>query len=280
MRRNQTFHSNRWRWSVAVDRRRSAHGRRPLRRRARSPLPVVPTLTSDYRFRGLSQTDKRLRHPGARAPSQHSSGFYVSFLGSSIDDYVENGGDAELDLIGGYRKKTISGTTLDGGVLYYVLSRLRRREFRLLRTLCQMSRTRSARCRREDRRQFLVEAARRSGIPNTPGNSGREAAPMSMASFRRRYQRPPITLTGHLGHSFVRNYITFGDALYGLQPDRGLYDGSQLTLQRRLCRYRQDRSFSYPAGGGRDQATSRRADSWAPMAVRVLMPGGCLRDSR
>lgn len=75
-------------------------------------------LVTDYRFRGLSQSGKRIA-PQASATLTHSSGLYASFWASSIDDYVASGADAELDLIAGY-SKTISGVTLDGGLLYYV----------------------------------------------------------------------------------------------------------------------------------------------------------------
>lgn len=75
------------------------------------------SLVSDYRFRGVSQTDRRFAVQGTLTIA-HESGFYVSTWGSSIDDYVANGGDQEIDLIGGYRK-TIGGTTFDVGGLYY-----------------------------------------------------------------------------------------------------------------------------------------------------------------
>ena len=74
-------------------------------------------LVSEYRFRGVSQSGKHIAAQ-ASATLTHSSGFYGSFWGSSIDDYVAAGADAELDLIAGY-STTVSGLTLDGGVLYY-----------------------------------------------------------------------------------------------------------------------------------------------------------------
>jgi len=75
------------------------------------------TLVSDYRFRGISQTDKRFAVQGTLTVS-HSSGFYATVWGSSIDDYIANGSDQEIDLIAGY-SKAFSGITFDGGVLYY-----------------------------------------------------------------------------------------------------------------------------------------------------------------
>jgi uncharacterized protein (TIGR02001 family) len=76
------------------------------------------TVVSDYRFRGISQTDKDFALQGSITLT-HKSGFYASVWGSSIDDYVAAGSDQELDLIVGF-KKTFGGTTVDVGVLYYV----------------------------------------------------------------------------------------------------------------------------------------------------------------
>jgi uncharacterized protein (TIGR02001 family) len=78
------------------------------------------TLVSDYRFRGISQTDKNFAVQGGVTVS-HESGFYVSFWGSSVHSYVTSHADAaqELDLIAGF-KKTVKGTTFDIGALYYV----------------------------------------------------------------------------------------------------------------------------------------------------------------
>lgn len=75
------------------------------------------TVVSDYRFRGISQTNKKFAVQGSLTVS-HTSGFYVSVWGSTIDDYIAAGGDQEIDLIAGY-KKTFDGITVDGGVLYY-----------------------------------------------------------------------------------------------------------------------------------------------------------------
>lgn len=75
------------------------------------------TLASDYRFRGLSQTDKQ---PAVQAglTVSHDSGLYAGLWGSSIDDYVAGGSDQEIDLIAGY-KRNFGGLTLDVGGIYY-----------------------------------------------------------------------------------------------------------------------------------------------------------------
>lgn len=76
------------------------------------------TLVSDYRFRGISQTDL---HPAVQGTFSlnHKSGFYATWWGSSIDDYIANGAQAENDLIVGYQKSINKTTTINGGVLYY-----------------------------------------------------------------------------------------------------------------------------------------------------------------
>ncbi len=90
-----------------------------------APPPAITingsaTLVSDYKFRGISQTDGNFAVQGGLTLT-HKSGFYVSFWGSSVDDYVTVHGTAhqELDLIAGW-KKTFSGVTFDVGALYYV----------------------------------------------------------------------------------------------------------------------------------------------------------------
>jgi uncharacterized protein (TIGR02001 family) len=75
------------------------------------------TIVTDYRFRGLSQTDKDFALQGSITLT-HKSGLYASVWGSTIDDYIAAGADQELDLIVGF-KKTFGATTVDIGAVYY-----------------------------------------------------------------------------------------------------------------------------------------------------------------
>lgn len=89
---------------------------------ADEPAPAITvsgsaTLVSDYRFRGISQTNKGFAVQGGMTVS-HASGLYASVWGSSVDEYVAGGSDQEIDLIAGY-KKTFGAATVDVGVLYY-----------------------------------------------------------------------------------------------------------------------------------------------------------------
>jgi uncharacterized protein (TIGR02001 family) len=75
------------------------------------------TLVSDYRFRGISQTDKEFAVQGTFSVT-HESGIYATVWGSSVDEYVAAGSDQEIDLSVGF-KKTFGSTTVDVGGLYY-----------------------------------------------------------------------------------------------------------------------------------------------------------------
>ncbi|MDB5679665.1 TorF family putative porin [Sphingomonas bacterium] len=83
------------------------------------------TLVSDYRFRGISQTNLQPAIQGSITLT-HASGFYASVWSSSTSGYVtlSGTGSQEIDAIVGY-KKTIGGVTLDGGLLYYIYPRSR-----------------------------------------------------------------------------------------------------------------------------------------------------------
>jgi uncharacterized protein (TIGR02001 family) len=74
-------------------------------------------LSSDYRFRGISQTDKRPSFSGGFDVA-HSSGFYVGNWNSNIDADFFQGGNIEMDFYGGY-KGTISDVGYDVGAIYY-----------------------------------------------------------------------------------------------------------------------------------------------------------------
>lgn len=77
------------------------------------------SLTSQYRLRGISQTDEDIALQGGFTVA-HSSGFYVGTWASNLAGQGSFGGDnLELDLIAGYTK-AVGGVTLDGGVIYYV----------------------------------------------------------------------------------------------------------------------------------------------------------------
>ncbi|MBC2667278.1 hypothetical protein H7F51_17305 [Novosphingobium flavum] len=80
------------------------------------------TVASQYRFRGLSQSDNLPVIQGA-ITATHSSGLYVGTWGSSASQgnfgSPINIGGTELDVFGGYTRD-LSGTTIDLGVIGYL----------------------------------------------------------------------------------------------------------------------------------------------------------------
>ena len=87
------------------------------------PKPFTVTgsvgLISDYRFRGVSQSDKEMAVQGGLTIA-HTSGFYVGTWASNLAGWGQFGGaNMELDLIGGY-KLPLAGGTLDVGLTWYM----------------------------------------------------------------------------------------------------------------------------------------------------------------
>jgi uncharacterized protein (TIGR02001 family) len=77
------------------------------------------TITSDYRFRGVSQSDEGFAVQGGITIS-HESGFYVGAWGSNLAGWGTFGGaNMELDLIGGFKLPVGEGT-LDAGLTWYM----------------------------------------------------------------------------------------------------------------------------------------------------------------
>ena len=77
-------------------------------------------LTSDYRFRGVSQTDKDMAVQGG-VTITHESGFYAGAWAANLSSWGTFGGaNMELDLIGGYKARLSDSATLDAGLTWYM----------------------------------------------------------------------------------------------------------------------------------------------------------------
>ena len=87
------------------------------------PKPITVSgsiaLVSDYRFRGVSQSDKEMAVQGGITVA-HESGFYVATWASNLAGWGTFGGaNMELDLVGGF-KKSMGGATVDVGLTWYM----------------------------------------------------------------------------------------------------------------------------------------------------------------
>lgn len=86
-----------------------------------SPFSYNIGVVTDYRFRGISQTQRDPALQGG-VDFTHDSGFYVGFWASTVKFIRRSGGDGrvELDIYGGYRGKAWADqVAYDVGVLRY-----------------------------------------------------------------------------------------------------------------------------------------------------------------
>jgi len=88
---------------------------------AAEPITVSGSvaLVSDYRFRGVSQTDKEMAIQGGITVN-HESGFYVGTWASNLAGWGTFGGsNMELDIFGGY-VADLGGASVDVGLTWYM----------------------------------------------------------------------------------------------------------------------------------------------------------------
>ena len=86
-----------------------------------SPLTFNASVTSEYRYRAISQSRSK---PAVQGGFDYASpsGFYLGGWGSTIKWIKDAGGDAqaEFDLYGGYKGTIAEGVTYDVGLLQYL----------------------------------------------------------------------------------------------------------------------------------------------------------------
>ncbi|GAA3995677.1 TorF family putative porin [Sphingomonas humi] len=161
------------------------------------------TLVSDYRYRGVSQSNRR---PAVQASLTlaHTSGIYGSVWSSSIDDYVANGGDQEIDLTLGFRK-SFGATTVDTGVLYYYYPGSGGANTDFAEPFVSVSHT----VGQVTAKAFAAYAPKQKGLSV---GSGAEDNLYLAGDLGFAVPKSPITLSAHLGRSFGPSYITLGKA--------------------------------------------------------------------
>jgi uncharacterized protein (TIGR02001 family) len=160
------------------------------------------TLVSDYRFRGISQTDKRFAVQGSFTIA-HESGFYGTVWGSSIDDYVYNGADQEIDFILGYRR-TVGGTTFDVGALYYYYPGSGGINSDFIEPFASVAHTFGPVTAKASVAYAPKQAALSIG-------DGKEDNLYVAGDLTVGVPDTPVSLSAHLGRSFGPSYLTIGE---------------------------------------------------------------------
>jgi uncharacterized protein (TIGR02001 family) len=162
-------------------------------------------VVSDYRFRGVSQTDKAFAVQGTIGLT-HASGFYVGTWGSSIDDYVAAGSDQEIDLYAGY-KKTFDGTTVDGGLLYYYYPGAGGADTDFFEPYLNVSHTFGPVTGKVGLNYAWSQKGLVCGLASC---SGKEDNLYTYAELSAGIPDTGFTVSGHLGESWGRSYLTAG----------------------------------------------------------------------
>lgn len=203
------------------------------------------TLTSGYRFRGISQSNERAAVQ-ATLGLTHESGLYIGTWASTISNYVAAASAVEIDLYGGFKRTTDGGTTFDVGVLYYLYPDTDGVTSNFFEPYANISHafgpvTAKVGTNFAWRQKALDYGAGKEGGFYLYGDLSGAAG--------------PVTLTGHLGRSFERNYITFGTrytdwsltAAYTAGP--ATFSVGYVDTNKTL--------FSYPLGGGRNRNVAK-----------------------
>lgn len=161
------------------------------------------TIVSDYRFRGISQTNKKVAVQGT-ATVTHKSGVYLSFWGSSIDDYVAAGSDQELDLIAGYSHTFANGVKLDGGVLYYYYPGAGNANTDFVEPYVDVSATIGPVSGK------LTAAYAPKARALSTGVRPKEDNLYIAGDFSAGIPTTPLSVSAHLGHTFGPSYLSIG----------------------------------------------------------------------
>lgn len=165
-------------------------------------------LVSDYRFRGVSQSDKGFAVQGGLTVS-HSSGAYVGFWSSNLAGWGTFGGpNLELDLIGGYKVPVGKGATLDVGLTWYTYpggaskTAFAEPYVKLSGTVGPASLTAGVAYAPKQQalgKWYNTGASAQTGTPDNPGAKEDNLYLWTDASAG--IPSMPITLKGHIGYS-------------------------------------------------------------------------------
>jgi uncharacterized protein (TIGR02001 family) len=165
------------------------------------------TLVSDYRYRGISQTDKDFAVQGSLTIS-HDSGLYVGLWGSSIDDYVAAGADQEIDIIAGFKKEVSSGLTLDVGATYYYYPGAEKIIPNYNSDFIEGYAALSGTIGPVTAKGTVFYAPKQNALSV---GSGKEDNLYLRTDLSAAIPNTPVSLTGSFGYSFGPSYLTIGD---------------------------------------------------------------------
>jgi len=165
-------------------------------------------LVSDYRFRGVSQSDEEMAVQAGFTVA-HETGFYAGVWGSNLSGWGTFGGaNMELDVIGGFKYEFANGVTVDTGVTWYMYpggadkTDFAEGYLKVSKTVGPVSVLGGlAYAPRQQAlgRWYYTGADAVAGVYNSPGN--KEDNWYVWGDVSGALPNTPITLKGHLGYS-------------------------------------------------------------------------------
>jgi hypothetical protein len=188
-----------------------AHAQDAAEGAAETPAPLSvsgsATLTSDYRFRGVSQTDGDMAVQGGVTVS-HESGVYAGAWGSNLAGWGTFGGaNMELDLYAGV-KLPVGAGTLDTGLVWYMYpggadeTDFAELYAKLSGSVGPLSLTAGVAYAPQQEalgRVFLTGAAAAAGLPDNPSDKEDNLYFFGDAAYA--ISDTPLTLKAHIGYS-------------------------------------------------------------------------------
>ncbi len=165
-------------------------------------------LVSDYRFRGVSQTDKEMAVQGG-ITATHESGFYAGTWASNLSGWGTFGGsNMELDIFGGYKADLGNGLAIDAGLNWYMypgganetdFGELYAKLSGTVGPVTLLGGVAYAPKQEALGRWYVSGASFGTGIPDAPGD--KEDNLYIWGDISGAIPDTPITLKGHLGYS-------------------------------------------------------------------------------
>lgn len=196
------------------------------------------TLASQYRFRGISLSDKKVAVQGT-VNLNHTSGLYTGVWASSLDGFGELGGsNVEVDLYAGFKTDVGDGVMLDAGLLYYAYPGSTGGDFEFFEPYANVSGT-------------MGPVTAKAGVAFAPSQKalGNNSNIYVFGDVSSAIPTTPITIKGHIGYSKGNTFGTLCRLVAG-----GRLSLAEPDVRDRLCRYRSQYRRS---GAGRGYQANR-----------------------
>lgn len=207
---------------------------------AASPLTGNISLTSDYRFRGISQTKRGFAVQGG-IDWAGPGGLYLGNWNSTVsDEFYANGRGLEMDFYGGYKIEIAKDVTLDLGAIYYVYPGAYYTGFSSKPKYSNFEAYAGVSAGPISAKVYYA-LSNFFGLSNTTGGAGDSKGSYYLDLGYSTEIMPKLTLGAHLGYQSVKNYGDFsytdyklgltydldgwmlGANVYGTNADKGLY---------------------------------------------------------